>query len=559
MEVPISQHFASATAPPQRPGHQLAALIFVGFSQNTDQNMNSASSDLPGFYYDTEKNRYFPIKGPIPGSRRMTAPASSSASTSAQTPAKVTNSCRRTSVRTSKMLQARELCGNLIPFNKGRCNFNEEFQKAQACHPVVWKYQETKELTDGALERIRMDVQTEGGQTDTDFVLAGGMNGSISIFEVGKVGQGLNYGMKCKAERVWPLSSKSQLEYSEVPGHIWKPAHTTPRMPSNISSIKMFGKQCPGTEDDSSCIQHMLISTLGAENSGGSLVVINLHELLNFDPNRTVLSQNIYEIATFNCTVWTTDCESDGSRAVIGTNLGAALVDLETGSASWLLRSKSDVLAQQLVHSGNAVLCGLRNGAIVTVDVRQKQGGFPVRPVRHRMRHSPLDNTRGITSIQRSKPSGTGNIHPSHTTKMPSSIASLVSLRFDDQYFLASSMDGTMKLYDQRLIQRGAVQSYEGLVNSHTRLQLGVDPSERFVMSGGEDCNLRLWSIKSGKLLFEDKFCNTIPSTVCWRRAERFKGDRDDRPNYEYLDSKSYGLGAWIGSQEGLFYMHWQV
>ena len=37
---------------------------------------------------------------------------------------------------------------------------------------------------------------------------------------------------------------------------------------------------------------------------------------------------------------------------------------------------------------------------------------------------------------------------------------------------------------------------------------------------GGEDCNLRLWSIKSGKLLFEDKFCNTIPSTVCWRRAE---------------------------------------
>lgn len=64
--------------------------------------------------------------------------------------------------------------------------------------------------------------------------------------------------------------------------------------------------------------QENRISTLGAENSGGSLVVINLHELLNFDPNRTVLSQNIYEIATFNCTVWTTDCESDGSHAVIG-------------------------------------------------------------------------------------------------------------------------------------------------------------------------------------------------------------------------------------------------
>ncbi|PQP97567.1 hypothetical protein Pyn_01913 [Prunus yedoensis var. nudiflora] len=142
---------------------------------------------------------------------------------------------------------------------------------------------------------------------------------------------------------------------------------------------------------------------------------------------------------------------------------------------------------------------------------------------------------------------------------MPSSIASLVSLRFDDQYFLASSMDGTVKLYDQRIIQRGAVQSYEGHVNSHTRMQLGVDPSERFFMSGGEDCNLRIWSIKSGELLFEDKFSKTVPSTVCWRNAEGFKGEQDERRSYEYLDAKTYGLGAWIGSREGLFYMHWQV
>lgn len=41
-----------------------------------------------------------------------------------------------------------------------------------------------------------------------------------------------------------------------------------------------------------------------------------------------------------------------------------------------------------------------------------------------------------------------------------------------------------VKLYDHRLCQRGPVQSYEGHVNSHTRIQLGVDPLERFVMSG---------------------------------------------------------------------------
>lgn len=31
---------------------------------------------------------------------------------------------------------------------------------------------------------------------------------------------------------------------------------------------------------------------------------------------------------------------------------------------------------------------------------------------------------------------------------------------------------------------RGAIQSYEGNINSHSRIQLGVDPSETIVMSG---------------------------------------------------------------------------
>ncbi|PRQ30166.1 putative transcription factor WD40-like family [Rosa chinensis] len=144
-----------------------------------------------------------------------------------------------------------------------------------------------------------------------------------------------------------------------------------------------------------------------------------------------------------------------------------------------------------------------RNGAIVTVDVHEKREGFSARHASHRIRHSPLDSTPGKSSEK--------------------------WFKFDDQYFLASSMDGTVKLYDHRIIQRGAVQTYEGNVNSHTRLQLGVDPSERFFISGGEDCNLRLWSIKSGELLFEDKLTNTVTPTVCWQKAEAFKGLQDER------------------------------
>ncbi|CAK9187551.1 unnamed protein product [Ilex paraguariensis] len=49
--------------------------------------------ELPGFYYDAEKNRYFPIKGPIPGSSRY----SSSSATARKTVSNsnlVTDACQ---------------------------------------------------------------------------------------------------------------------------------------------------------------------------------------------------------------------------------------------------------------------------------------------------------------------------------------------------------------------------------------------------------------------------------------------------------------------------------
>nr|XP_023898103.1 uncharacterized protein LOC112009976 [Quercus suber] len=508
--------------------------------------------DLPGFYYDKEKNRYFPIKGPIPGSSRSSSLATAQEPTPKST--RALNLCRRTGLRASKLLQVRELYGNVIPFSKGKCNFKEEIQRIQVSQPVVWKYGGTDKIVNGALEQIHIDVQTLEGQSEMDVLLAGGVHGSLSFVEVGKVQQ-FDYGVKCMPDRVWPKVKEDQAECGRTPGHIWRPAGSLLQMPSNISCIKMFGKHSPSM-DDGSNVQDAIISTLGSETSGGSLYIVKLTKPLDLNSSISSISQRIHEVATFNRTIWTADYHFNRSQAVIGTNLGAALVDLETGMASWVCRSRSDVFAQQIVHSGNAILCGLRNGAIVTVDVRDKRESSSARFIRHRMPCSPLDKTVGDFSRQWFELSG--NIYPSCIVKMPSSISCLVSLQFDDNYFLASSMDGSVKLYDHRLIQRGAVQSYEGHVNSHTHIKLGVDPSEKFVMSGGVDCNLRLWSIKSGELLFEDKFSDSVLSTVCWHRAERPMSVGDERKSYkDYLYQQSYGFGTWLGSHEGLFYMHW--
>lgn len=48
--------------------------------------------------------------------------------------------------------------------------------------------------------------------------------------------------------------------------------------------------------------------------------------------------------------------------------------------------------------------------------------------------------------------------------------------------------------------------------------------SDYLKFSGGEDCYIRLWDIKSGEMLFREKFMNSIPSAVCWPRSSAGRG-----------------------------------
>ncbi|XP_057972163.1 uncharacterized protein LOC131160472 [Malania oleifera] len=507
--------------------------------------------ELPGFYYDPERNRYFPLKGPIPGT---TAPSRKLLSN----PKRANNVHRRVGIRISSLLQDRELCGNAITFNKGKCNFQEECQKLQVSQPVVCKYQGTDRTGDAALEQLRVDVLTEEGQRGADVLLTGSGNGLLNFLEVGNVGEDFDYGEKHMPDCVWPLTIGNRKEANESLRHVWRWTGGSLLMPSNIAWIKMPGRRSSYTADDVSNTHHALIGTLGSDASRGSVYFLNLREPLDFNPTSQIMAQRICEVVSFNGTVWTGDYNPNRYQAVIGTNLGAALVNLETKVTTWVCRSKSDVMSLQFDQSGNVVLCGFRNGAIVTLDVRQKQEASSARLTEHKICYSSntiCEHSKIIVQNSRKQCFKLkGNIYPSQTICMPSAICCLESLQFYDQYFLASSMDGSIKLYDHRLMKKGALQSYEGHVNSHTRMQLGVDPSERFVMSGGEDCYLRIWRIKSGELLFEDKFSDSVLSTVCWTRFGRNPSPK--MQNYEeYQHGQTHNWGAWLGSYEGLFHI----
>ncbi|XP_006341894.1 DDB1- and CUL4-associated factor 4 [Solanum tuberosum] len=492
--------------------------------------------ELPGFYYDAEKNRYFPIKGPIPGSSKKRKSPSPIVSTKERDKGKCMKS------RSNKLLHVRELCGKVIASRKGKLNFQMEFLKKQASYPQIWKYDGTQRIVNSALEHLTVDQNTPEGLVQTDILLTGGMNGSLCIFEVGKVGQEFNQGVKCLPDRVWPLKDRYGEGYYDSPGHVWRPRGAFLHMPSNISCIKMSQKH-PAPVSDAS-LKHILITTLGAESSGGTVNILNLSEPLDLNSSIPTDRTRISEIASFECTVWTADCSHDQKQAVVGTNRGAAMLDIETGVKSWVCRSKSDVFSIQFDNSENIVLCGLRNGTILSIDTRQKPGEFSGRLPQNRIPCHSNGSSSRFKSSARDSFQIKGKMYHCNTISMPSSVCCLASLRLYDQCFLASSMDGSIKLYDLRLM-RGAIQSYEGNKNSHSRIQLGVDPSEIMVMSGGEDYHLRLWSIKSGELLFDDKFMDSIPSVVRWPKTEGLLG------------MGKQIQGAWLGSEEGLFFMDW--
>ncbi|PKA46689.1 Katanin p80 WD40 repeat-containing subunit B1 like [Apostasia shenzhenica] len=148
------------------------------------------------------------------------------------------------------------------------------------------------------------------------------------------------------------------------------------------------------------------------------------------------------------------------------------------------------------------------------------------------------------------------NLNSSNAAFMPSAVCSLIKLHSDDQYFIGSSMDGSIKLFDLRLLHRGHIQSYDGHRNSHSHLQLGVNPSETFLLSGGEDSFVRIWSIKTSELIYEENVSNCSFSTVCWPvYGDYFYGNDQFLMHGENLYDSNWSWGVWLGSREGLFYM----
>ncbi|KAL6992112.1 hypothetical protein U1Q18_010219, partial [Sarracenia purpurea var. burkii] len=173
----------------------------------------------------------------------------------------VRKSCTRLGTKTVKLLQVRELYGNIITSSKGKCNFQEEYLKILAPQPV-------------------MHVNLDGphGLTGTDILLAGGEHGCLrvladSFFLEGgtqclhkqlysmnaqlfnvlrKAGQQIDYGRRCMPICVWPREKREG--FVDEPPDLWKPSGNS-ELISPISCIKKYGER---SNTDDSPMRHAL-------------------------------------------------------------------------------------------------------------------------------------------------------------------------------------------------------------------------------------------------------------------------------------------------------------
>uniref|UniRef100_M4CQB6 Uncharacterized protein n=1 Tax=Brassica campestris TaxID=3711 RepID=M4CQB6_BRACM len=193
---------------------------------------------------------------------------------------------------------------------------------------TVWRYDSTADVGDAALKQFQVEKKEHASSS----VLRVSKAGQVAPFDESET-QGLNGVTECEPVCVLPREAEER----EAPRLLRTPARF--RLASCISSIQLIGR--PDASQGAA-----LITTTGSAAGRPSVFILSLAE----EPYM-VTRRSLQGDVSSECPIWTADCDRSGSRAAIGTNLGAGLVDLETEAGSYFLPSESHVLVLQFHQS----------------------------------------------------------------------------------------------------------------------------------------------------------------------------------------------------------------
>ncbi|XP_037101170.1 DDB1- and CUL4-associated factor 4-like isoform X3 [Syngnathus acus] len=209
---------------------------------------------------------------------------------------------------------------------------------------------------------------------------------------------------------------------------------------------------------------HVLLCLVGVANRLGSITLLPTALFSNSDSNQTGMCCN-FKIPMAWCCAWCLHPQFDKWFSA-GLSYQVVLQQAVSGKRQ-TISVDSDILAQQFCVGVPLLFNGCRSGEIFSLDARNMRGSK-------------------ATSL-----------------KQESAITSLRILR-DENYLLAADMSGQIKLWDIRA--RKPVQEYRGHYNEHAALPIHVSEPEGLLLTVGQDCYTRFWSLRDGHLL------RTIPS-----------------------------------------------
>ncbi|KAL4259462.1 CUL4-DDB1 E3 ligase complex substrate receptor [Pleurotus pulmonarius] len=396
---------------------------------------------LPGYYFDEERNRYFPISSrPSKNgatSRQGDASSARGAPSSEPTSQLTTSEFSRAKLREPRYIDT--LPRSLFTHERARQRHRWE----AATFAATSRSEHTSPPLIGELTTFTKATNTAG---DTHFLV------------------GDSYGWICRA--TVPYSEHDS--YHALPAQDFWGMDFNLNPSSEISSMCSSGARCVAT-------------------SAGTAAKITVMDL-----DSASLHSMLYTLNGLH-DIWTSHLS--GRSLVIGAERQAVYIeDIDVGPPLRTLETHSDIFS---VHkSDSLVYTGARNGDIARFDLRSSKPDVlgPLLPGRFAADcHAAAGDTSRRNAQVRKR-----------TARHGASRTSVVHLDIIREWqLLVSHMDGRLATYDLRFLRdTRPVRSFSGHVNTLTRrLGIAVDPTQNFLFAAGEDGWIRGWSLQTGQPL----------------------------------------------------------
>ncbi|KAK0154599.1 DDB1- and CUL4-associated factor 4 [Merluccius polli] len=446
-------------------------------SPSSSSSTSNTAPELPGFYFDPEKNRYFRLLpghnncNPLTKEQLQEKEREKQRSRLLSVDDQPRKMAPRVGLNTALLLQKRRVgllpgssyCSNQKMEKSDKMNHKElQRGRKQSINiknqpNIVINYGNAPcvtrlvhEVKASGMMRHRLEVQSTDNRSPNrdNFRVIVGDSASERVFTVNDVSHG-----GCK----YGIMNFKGCSRGSLSVEMCDNLYFTNR---KVNSICWASVNHPDS--------HVLLCLVGMADTPGCVSLLPASLFSNSNPEQPGMLCS-FKISTAWSCAWCLNPQADKSFST-GLSRRVIVKDAETGRTQ-TYSVASDVLAQQFALRAPVLFNGCRSGEIFSIDLRQRSRRD------HSWKSSRFHQESAITSVR---------------------------LLQDENYLLAADMLGQIKLWDVRVSK--PVQEYKGHHNEHAYLPIHVNEAEGLLLAVGQDCYTRLWSLRDGQLL------RTIPS-----------------------------------------------